>query len=270
MAAARAVVEASLRKCRRFIEYIFPIFITRGRCPVHFAAMEPGLPVAFVSDETYSAICDVAIEFARNGKSVAITRPPRRAGRCMPIFLPANIRSRSRRMGLARSASSRRSIPRNRINSDCSPIRCTATPGRNGTARGAGSEFRVHCPDESYHLSLWRYGKEKELIRPIGWFDEHGPRANQQILPDGDFTPPAWTGIGRGTTRPRFASRRRSARGCTTFTRRRPPAGFCHFRGSLRPLSRKRRWPSSLRRTRGMPTTTSAGEAITSSDRVAI
>lgn len=52
---------------------------------------------------------------------------------------------------------------------------------------GEKSEFRVHS-DEAFKLSLWRYGWEKELVRPIGWFDEHGPRATVQITPDGDYT----------------------------------------------------------------------------------
>ncbi|MAV36030.1 MAG: N,N-dimethylformamidase [Planctomycetaceae bacterium] len=52
---------------------------------------------------------------------------------------------------------------------------------------GEAAEFRVHS-DEPYHLSLWRYGWEKELVRPIGWFDEHGPRATVQLTPDGDYT----------------------------------------------------------------------------------
>ena len=52
---------------------------------------------------------------------------------------------------------------------------------------GEASEFRVHS-DAAYKLDLWRYGWQKELVRPIGWFDEHGPRATMQITPDGDYT----------------------------------------------------------------------------------
>lgn len=52
---------------------------------------------------------------------------------------------------------------------------------------GERSEFRVHS-DAAYKLELWRYGWKKELVRPIGWFDEHGPRATVQITPDGDYT----------------------------------------------------------------------------------
>ena len=52
---------------------------------------------------------------------------------------------------------------------------------------GERAEFRVHGVVE-YELELWRYGAEKEFIRRIGTFDEHGPRANMQITPDGDYT----------------------------------------------------------------------------------
>lgn len=52
---------------------------------------------------------------------------------------------------------------------------------------GDKSEFRVHS-DEAYKLELWRYGETQEFIRPIGWYDEHGPRATVQITPDGDYT----------------------------------------------------------------------------------
>src|SRR5207253_2378411 len=47
-------------------------------------------------------------------------------------------------------------------------------------------EFRVHSV-EPYKLGLWRYGYEKEFIRNIGWYDNHGPRACMQTLPDGHF-----------------------------------------------------------------------------------
>lgn len=52
---------------------------------------------------------------------------------------------------------------------------------------GQRSEFRVHSV-EPYRLDLYRYGWEKEFVRTIGWFDEHGPMATMQITPDGDYT----------------------------------------------------------------------------------
>jgi N,N-dimethylformamidase len=49
-------------------------------------------------------------------------------------------------------------------------------------------------------LSLWRYGWKREFVKLLGWFDEHGPRAMMQILPDGDFTQTGthWNRIGYG------------------------------------------------------------------------
>src|SRR5712691_7260688 len=51
---------------------------------------------------------------------------------------------------------------------------------------GDAVEFRVHAV-EPYKLGLWRYGLRKEFIRNIGWFDNHGPRAIMQTLPDSHF-----------------------------------------------------------------------------------
>ncbi|MFN7921364.1 MAG: DUF6605 domain-containing protein [Bryobacteraceae bacterium] len=52
---------------------------------------------------------------------------------------------------------------------------------------GERSQTRVHSR-EQYQLSLWRYGRVKEFVRQLAWVDEHGPFANMQVLPDGDFT----------------------------------------------------------------------------------
>lgn len=52
---------------------------------------------------------------------------------------------------------------------------------------GEAAEFRLHAP-EAVWVELWRYGIEKIKVRDLGWFDEYGPRAMAQILPDGDFT----------------------------------------------------------------------------------
>jgi hypothetical protein len=62
---------------------------------------------------------------------------------------------------------------------------------------GESAEYRVHAP-EQFQLTLWRYGWNRELVRTIGWVDEHGPDSNRQILPDGDFsqTGVRWNEIG--------------------------------------------------------------------------
>jgi len=64
---------------------------------------------------------------------------------------------------------------------------------------GDDAEFRVHSPTP-YELELWRYGLEKTMVRRIGAFDEFGPRACIQLLPDGDFsqTGVRWNSVGYG------------------------------------------------------------------------
>lgn len=52
---------------------------------------------------------------------------------------------------------------------------------------GDMAEYRIHAV-EQYQLTLWRYGLKKDFIEMIAWVDEHGPEANRQVLPDGDFT----------------------------------------------------------------------------------
>ena len=67
---------------------------------------------------------------------------------------------------------------------------------------GERSEFRVHS-HEAYKLELFRYGREKEFVRTIGWYDEHGPRATVQVTPDGDYTQTGVQWNRRGYTSPR-------------------------------------------------------------------
>src|SRR5262249_41737500 len=47
-------------------------------------------------------------------------------------------------------------------------------------------QFRVHSV-EPYKLLLYRYGLQKEFVRNVGWYDNHGPRAAMQTVPDGHF-----------------------------------------------------------------------------------
>jgi hypothetical protein len=63
-------------------------------------------------------------------------------------------------------------------------------------------EFRVHTV-EPYKLGLWRYGYRKEFVRNIGWYDNHGPRACMQTVPDGFFVEQgvAWDNGPRGVHR---------------------------------------------------------------------
>ena len=143
--------------------------------------------LGYVSDENYSALLDVVVEFEREGDPVmVVTSSPRGA-----IYgeLPAG----EYRVTLAKPGYGAKSVDA-LLAPDDLPIHFRLlSDSLYGYAwpkwieAGGTSECRVHSP-EPYHLTLWRYGQRKELVRPIGWFDEHGPRANLQILPDGDFT----------------------------------------------------------------------------------
>lgn len=52
---------------------------------------------------------------------------------------------------------------------------------------GERAELRVHSV-QPVRAELWRYGAAKTRVSLLGWYDEHGPRAMTQVLPDGDFT----------------------------------------------------------------------------------
>lgn len=140
--------------------------------------------VGFVSDDRYLAVADAIVEFQREGRSVVTRSTPRGA-------VYADIEPGEYRVSIARDGFGAKTLL------------MTVDPAKPYQFRllrdgllgymwpkwvrsGEPSEFRVHAV-EAYHLSLWRYGLRKELVRPIGWFDEHGPRATMQITPDGDY-----------------------------------------------------------------------------------
>ncbi|MCE9605027.1 MAG: carboxypeptidase regulatory-like domain-containing protein [Planctomycetia bacterium] len=141
--------------------------------------------IGYVSDERYVALPGVLFEFQRSDRSVEARS--RATGAVYAILDPGPWRVT---MHLADHGSK--------------SVEITVDPARPYHFRmlrdtllgyawpkwvkaGERGEFRVHSP-EMYKLELWRYGWKKELVRSIGWFDEHGPRATVQITPDGDYT----------------------------------------------------------------------------------
>lgn len=141
--------------------------------------------VGYVSDENYSALADVQIVFETPAGLIS-TRSL--ANGAVVAEIPS---------GTCRAILSHPGFGRKTVDFTADPrqphqFRLIAD-GLLGYVwpkwRRAGemSEFRVHSTTP-YHLSLWRYGWEKELIRKLGWFDDHGPRTTVQIVPDGDFT----------------------------------------------------------------------------------
>ena len=145
--------------------------------------------IAFVSDERYVAIPDVQLEFESletPGHSVEVRS--RASGSVHADLAPGPYK-----VTLFKAGYGAKSV-RVEIKPGAEPIQFRLlADGLLGYAwpkwvrSGEQSEFRVHSV-EPYKLALWRCGWKKELVKPLGWFDEHGPRATMQITPDGDCT----------------------------------------------------------------------------------
>jgi hypothetical protein len=143
-------------------------------------------PLAFVSDEMYVAIPDVSAEFESltTGAVTLLRSSPR--GIFYGDLPPGNYLITLAKQGYGSKASHVTlggDPPQLRLLSDT----LLGYMWPKWVRSGEKSEYRVHGV-EQYQLTLWRYGLRKEYISMIGWVDEHGPQANRQILPDGDFT----------------------------------------------------------------------------------
>jgi hypothetical protein len=152
--------------------------------------------VAYVSDERFVALPDVILEF--EGDAGSFEARSRATGSVHLDLPPGSYKVTLQKPGFGAKS-----------------VRIEVAPGKpphhfrllsdgllgyawpKWLRAGETSEFRVHSV-EPYHLSLCRYGFQKELIRGLGWFDEHGPRATMQITPDGDYTQTgvAWNQFG--------------------------------------------------------------------------
>jgi len=152
--------------------------------------------IGYVSDERYVALADVLLEFRSGGQTRAIVRStPRGAVEVDLEPGPYDVTLVKPGYGSKRSQMTvDAKVPHHfRLLSD--GLAGYVWP--RSVKTGERSEFRVHST-EPYRLSLWRYGWKREFVKLLGWFDEHGPRAVMQILPDGDFTQTgvAWNKIG--------------------------------------------------------------------------
>jgi hypothetical protein len=156
--------------------------------------------IGYVSDEYYAALADAAVELrgadglavlARSWPSGAVRAdvPPGDYEVCLskPGYGSKRVRAR-----LAADAPVHFRLLSDRLLGYAWPKWCRA---------GDRVEFRVHSV-EPYQLTLWRYGLRKEFVRNVGWYDDHGPRAVMQVLPDGHFveTGARW-GHGHGVHR---------------------------------------------------------------------
>lgn len=154
--------------------------------------------IGYVSDERYVALADVMLEFENGSESFEARS--RATGSVHCELAPGPYKVTLSKLGYGSKSVSVE------IAAGMAPYQFRLlTDGLLGYAwpkwlrAGEASEFRVHSV-EPYKLGLWRYGREKEFIRNLGWFDEHGPRATMQITPDGDYsqTGVAWNERGYG------------------------------------------------------------------------
>ncbi|QDU50750.1 N,N-dimethylformamidase beta subunit family domain-containing protein [Gimesia panareensis] len=151
--------------------------------------------IGYVSDENYSALFDVAIEFQADGKFFSTRSTASGAviadlpeGEYTVILQHTDHCPKRVQMQVRAGQVYQFRLLSKKLFGFAWP-RCVKA--------GEASEFRVHSTSE-YQLELWRYGKEKEYIRRIGTFDDHAPLANLQITPDGDYTQGGvnWNDIG--------------------------------------------------------------------------
>ena len=120
---------------------------------------------------------------------------------------------------------------------------------------------RVHAV-EPYKLALMRHGLERRVVKNVGWYDNHGPRAAAQSLPVGDISATECRAGGRGIvayTRNEYRRRRRP--GSISFMPQRRAAAIVRSRWWWRRRHRRAGSPCSLRRTPGQRITPSADAA---------
>ena len=147
--------------------------------------------IGYVSDEYYEAITEATLEFRSGGEGTIVRSAPSgavyadlRPGDYDVIIGKPGYSSKRSRVTVGGSAPLHFRLLSDKLIGYAWPKWCRS---------GDPVECRVHSVEE-YKLSLWRYGLEKEFVRVLGWFDEHGPRATAQSLPDRHFveTGVAW------------------------------------------------------------------------------
>lgn len=152
--------------------------------------------IGYVSDERYLALAGVLVEFWKGDTSMLVTSStPRGAvhgtlppGRYSVDLSHPGFGSKTTEIELPTAEPHHFRLLSDTLSGYMWP---------KWVQSGDTAEYCVHSPDEC-RVSLWRYGFEKEFVRLINWHGEHGPRANVQVTPDGDYTQigAAWNRVG--------------------------------------------------------------------------
>jgi N,N-dimethylformamidase len=147
--------------------------------------------VGFVSDEHYAALPDVQLEFrGADGQRAAVRSTA--SGAVLADLPPGAYQVCLSRPGFGSKRVSARVDPAAPIQFRLLSDKLLGYAWPKWCRSGQLVQFRVHAV-EPYKLGLWRYGLEKTFIRNVGWYDNHGPRAVMQTLPDCHFSE---TGVG--------------------------------------------------------------------------
>lgn len=142
--------------------------------------------LGFVSDEYYAALADALVELIpTDGPPQVVRSAPSGAvyadvasGPCEVALAKPGYGAKRANIHIAASAAPWHF----RLLSD----RMLGYAWPKWTHAGQPVEWRMHSV-EPYKLALWRYGYARQFVRNIGWYDNHGPRAVMQTVPDGHF-----------------------------------------------------------------------------------
>jgi hypothetical protein len=143
------------------------------------------MPIAYVSDEYYAAIADCLVEFRREGTKPLVVRSAP-SGAVYADLEPGQYEVILSRDGFSPKRTSAALGVGKPVHFRLLSDNLVGYAWPKWCRSGEAFQARVHST-EQYQLTLWRYGLEKEFVRMLGWFDEHGPRAATQRLPDGFF-----------------------------------------------------------------------------------
>src|SRR5262245_51991347 len=121
--------------------------------------------IGYVSDENYSALADVSVEFDQGVHSRAIVKSSPRGA------ISAEISPGTYHVTLSKCGFGPKRVPVAIAEREPCQFRLLSDSlfgyvWPKWSKSGGSGEFRVHSP-EPYHCSLWRYGLRKELVRKI-------------------------------------------------------------------------------------------------------
>ena len=164
--------------------------------------------LAYVSDEMYVALPDVAAEFESEatGERVVLRSSPR--GAFYADLKPGRFRVTLSKAGYGSkiSVADLGAVPfQFRLLAD----RPVGYMWPKWVRAGEKAEYRVHA-SEQYQITLWRYGWKKEFTRMVGWVDEHGPKPTGRLCPTAISRRAAWDGTNADSHRRRRLSRRKN------------------------------------------------------------